>query len=327
MRVLLIKLSSLGDVVHTLPAAMDLASQFPQARLDWVVEPAFAPLVRECPVIDGVIEMDLRRWRRQPWSADTRAAWRVFRQALRAQAYDWIIDLQGLTKSALVSRLARRTPQGLRVAMAHRTDGSAYEAPTRWVADRCISVPAHIHAVDRAREVCARAMGYAVPERFQPGLVRPRVAAPGDSSQGDVLCVHGTSRNDKLWPETHWVELGQRLLAHGWTPAFAHGNDHELARARRLSAALPGARIWPRWPLDQLSGHMAETAGVIGVDSGPSHIAVALGLPHVQIYNFDTAWRTGPQHRRDQISVYAQPTPGVDQVWQAWLQARSEGAS
>jgi heptosyltransferase-1 len=316
--VLLIKLSSLGDVVHTLPAAMDIAAQFPQARMDWVVEPAFAPLVRACPVVDRVIEMDLRRWRRQPWSADTRVAWRAFRQALHERSYDWVIDLQGLTKSALVSRLARLTPQGVRVAMAHRTEGSSYEAPTRWVADRRVSVPTRIHAVDRARLVCARALGYEVPASFQPGLARPQ--GQGATTGGEVLCVHGTSRSDKLWPEAHWIELGQRLQAHGWTPAFVHGNDDELARARRLCAALPGARVWPRWPLDQLVEHMAATAGVIGVDSGPSHIAVALGLPHVQIYNFDTAWRTGPQHRPDQISVYAHPQPGVDSVWQAWEQ-------
>ncbi len=324
MRVLLIKLSSLGDVVHTLPAAMDIAAQFPQAQLDWVVEPAFAPLLRQCAALDRVIEMDLRRWRRQPLAAETRLAWRAFRQALQAQPYDWVIDLQGLSKSALVSRLARLSPQGLRVAMAHRTEGSSYEAPTRWVADRCISVPTHIHAVDRAREVCARAMGYAVPDQFQPGLVRPaRVKALESPGARTVWCVHGTSRADKLWPETHWIELGQRLLAQGWTLAFPHGDEAERARAQRLCDALPGATVWPRGALDQLTDQMAEAAGVIGVDSGLSHIAVALGLPHVQIYNFDTAWRTGPQHRPDQLSVYARPCPSVDQVWQAWTQTQT----
>ena len=321
---LLIKLSSLGDVVHTLPAAMDIAAQFPQARIDWVVEPAFAPLVRQCVAIDRVIEMDLRRWRRQPWSRATRLAWRGFRQALDLEAYDWILDLQGLTKSALVSGLARRAPQGVRVAMAHRTDGSSYEAPTRWVADRCVSVPPHIHAVDRAREVCARAMGYALAAEFQPGLVR--CADPGSPAQGpsrEVLCVHGTSRADKLWPEAHWIELAQRLQAQGWSPAFPHGNDEERLRAERLSAALPGSRVWPSWPLDRLAAEMATAAGVIGVDSGLSHIGVALGLPHVQIYNFDTAWRTGPQHRADQLSVVDPAGPSVDRVWQAWLQTQS----
>jgi heptosyltransferase-1 len=315
--VLLIKLSSLGDVVHTLPAAMDVSSQFPQATLDWVVEPAFAPLLRLCPALDGVIEMDLRRWRRRPWSSESRSAWRRFKQNLQAHEYDWVIDLQGLSKSALVSYLARTTEKGVRVAMAHRTDGSSYEAPTRWVADRCVSVPTHIHAVERARWVCAQALGYSVPKRFQPGLSR----SPDDASTlRQVLCVHGTTREDKLWPDPHWIELGHRLLAEGWTPVFAHGNLTEQSRAERLCSALPGSQVWPKASLDELTTKMARLGGVIGVDSGLSHIAVALGLPHVQIYNFDTAWRTGPQYLAHQISLVASPSPSVDAVWQAWHQ-------
>lgn len=316
----MIKLSSLGDVVHTLPAAMDIAGQLPAARIDWVVEPAFAPLVRSCPAIDGVIEMDLRRWRRRPWAGETRAAWGEFKQALRRHDYDWIIDLQGLSKSALVSWLARPCAGGVRVAMAHRTEGSAYEAPTRWVADRCISVPPHIHAVDRARSVCAQALGYELPEHCQPGLAH--VAAPQTKTAREVLCVHGTSRDDKLWPQAHWVDLGRRLQAAGWIPVFAHGNDLEQARAQAFHAALPGSLLWPRAPLDQLLARMSHLGGVIGVDSGLSHVAVALGLPHVQIYNFDTAWRTGPQHAAHQIGVVASPCPAVEQVWQAWLRTQ-----
>jgi heptosyltransferase-1 len=313
--VLLIKLSSLGDVVHTLPAAMDIRQAHPEAHIDWVCEPAFAPLVRQCPAVDQVIEMDLRRWRKQLLTQTTRQAWRQFKQQLQAQAYDVVIDLQGLTKSALVSRLARLTPHGVRVAMAHRTEGSSYEAPTRWVADRCIALPTRIHAVDRARQLCAQALSHDVPELFQAGLGDLRL---GTASSPWVVCVHGTSREDKLWPEAHWVSLGQRLLQHQLTPVFVHGSDAEQARSERLAAALPGSLVWPRMPIDELTRQMAQATGVIGVDSGLSHIAVALGLPHVQIYNFDTAWRTGPQHLPHQVAVYRQPTPSVEQVWQAW---------
>jgi heptosyltransferase-1 len=137
-----------------------------------------------------------------------------------------------------------------------------------------------------------------------------------------VICVHGTSRDDKLWPEADWVRLGQRLVQQGLTPVWVHGNEAEEQRARRLAGHLPGSVIWPRLSLDVLAQRMAAACGVIGVDSGLSHIAVALDLPHVQIYNFDTAWRTGPQHSQRQISVYHQPAPAVDEVWQAWLQVR-----
>ena len=313
----------MGDVVHTLPAAMDLMRAHPQARIDWVVEPAFASLVRLCPAVDRVIEMDLRRWRSAPWAASTRAAWRAFQADLQQEPYDWVIDLQGLTKSALVSRLARLTPAGMRIAMANRTEGSSYEAPTRWVADRLIELPPHIHAVDRARVVCALALGYEVPDEFHAGM--PLIVQPTADQQ--VVCVHGTSREDKLWPEAHWLALGRRLLQCRQVPVFVHGNAAEQARSQRLSDALPGSQLWPALKLNELAVRMAAAQGVIGVDSGVSHIAVALGLPHVQIYNFDTAWRTGPQHAKQQVSVFAKPCPEVDSVWQAWLQVKQGGAS
>ena len=110
-------------------------------------------------------------------------------------------------------------------------------------------------------------------------------------------------------------------------PVFVHGNAAEQARSQRLSDALPGSLVWPALKLNELAVRMAAAQGVIGVDSGVSHIAVALGLPHVQIYNFDTAWRTGPQHAKQQESVFAKPCPDVDSVWQAWLLMKQGGAS
>ena len=124
-RVLVVKLSSLGDVVHTLPAAMDLQAHFPNAQIDWVVEPSFAPIVKACSAVHRVIACDLRHWRKNMLSQDTRLAWIAFLAELHLERYDAIIDLQGLTKSALVSWLARTSNKGKRFAMANTTDGSA----------------------------------------------------------------------------------------------------------------------------------------------------------------------------------------------------------
>jgi heptosyltransferase-1 len=133
-----------------------------------------------------------------------------------------------------------------------------------------------------------------------------------------VVLVHGSSRADKQWSVAAWRALGQRLIDSGFSLALPHGNDAEEQQARQIARGLSAAHVWPRQGLDALSDAMAGCAGVVGVDSGLSHIAVALGLAHVQIYNFDTAWRTGPTGLARQCSVYAQPTPSVDQVWQAW---------
>lgn len=314
MNILIVKLSSLGDVVHAMPAVQDLLAAHPSARVDWVVERAFAPLVQRCEGVQRVIPCELRRWRKAPLARATRAEWRAFRGELHRQAYDAVLDLQGLTKSALVARMARLAPGGRRYAMANRTEGSSYEAPTRWLADVAVAVEPQSHAVQRSRELCARALGYEL--RGAPRFGLGRAAGAQDNT---VVLIHGTSREDKCWPEDHWLALGRQLLAQGHGIGLPHGSDAERERSERIAGALgPRAQVWPRLSLDALTERMAHCAGAIGVDSGLSHIAVALDLPHVQVYNFDTAWRTGPLDSPRQRSVHAVPAPSVEAVWQAW---------
>jgi heptosyltransferase-1 len=319
LNLLIVKLSSLGDVVHAMPAVQDIATHLPQARIDWVVERGFAPLVERCAHVRRVIPVELRRWRQAPLAAETRAQWQAFRAALDREAYDAVLDLQGLTKSALVARLARLAPGGRRVALANRTDGSSWERPTRWVADLAVPVTPRIHAVERSRVLCAAALGYTVPAVLRQGLQ----ATPW--REGDAPCVafvHGSSRADKCWPEASWIALGRRLAAQGLAIGLPHGSEAEQQAAQRIAAGIgAAAQVWPRLDLGRLADRLAGCAGVIGVDSGLSHIAVALDLPHVQLYNFDTAWRTGP-HAPHQRSVVGTPAPALEAVWQAWEQVR-----
>lgn len=326
MRVLIVKLSSLGDVVHAMPAVQDLRRTFPAAQIDWVVERAFAPLVARCAGVRRVIACDLRRWRKAPFTRATRQEWRAFRHELRQEAYDAVIDLQGLSKSALVALVARLSPQGKRYSLANQTEGSSFEAPARWVADVAIEIEPHIHAVERARWLCAAAFKYEFSAEPVYGLhaaAQPVQAAAANTfapRKPVVALVHGSSRADKHWPLAHWVSLGQRLNHHGFAVGLAHGNAAEKALSEQIAAQLADATVWPAMGLDTLADTLATCAGVIGVDSGLSHVAVALGLPHVQIYNFDTAWRTGPlpASGQRQTSVFAAPCPEVLAVWQAW---------
>jgi len=333
LRVLIVKLSSLGDVVHAMPAVQDILVAFPQAKIDWVVESGFVPLVQRCAGVNTTIAVDLRRWRKNLFAAQTRVEWRAFKARLQTQAYDAVIDLQGLTKSALVAGFAHTVQGGKKYALAHRTDGSSYEAPTRWVADVCIGMEPHVHAVQRSRLMCAQALGYTAtgPARFGLHASAESQAAVSDSHGGNsfaprkpvVALVHGTSRADKQWPVAHWIEVGRRLNHSGFSVALAHGSAAEKATSESIAAPLQDAVVWPTMGLDALTDTMARCAGVIGVDSGLSHIAVALDLPHVQIYNFDTAWRTGPQvdgskKAARQVSVFASPHPDLESVWQAW---------
>jgi len=298
-------------------ALQDIRRALPQAQIDWVVERGFGALVRRCNGVHRVIECELRRWRKAPLSAQTRHGWRSFRTELQYERYDAVIDLQGLTKSALISWLAKLSPQGRRYGLALQSEGSSFEAPTRWVADVAIALPTHIHAVDRSRQLCAKALGYELAHDASFGLMASAPSQAGERPR--VALVHGTSRADKQWPVASWQTLGQRLIEQGYDIALPCGSDAEEQVVRQIAGSLAQAEVWPRLELDALTDALAGCAGVIGVDSGLSHIAVALNLRHVQIYNFDTAWRTGPQDALHQCSVFASPTPRVDAVWQAWL--------
>jgi heptosyltransferase-1 len=186
-----------------------------------------------------------------------------------------VIDVQGLTKSAWVSKLAELTPMGKRYAMANRTEGSGYEVPTRWVADVQIACAWHSHAVDRAAMCAPKLWAMPYPSRHKR-VCKPR-RTPTCLPQ-TVALVHGSSRADKAWPLANWQALGQALQAQGFQLAMPHANDAELPTGESLAQACPGALIWPRCPLDELTQRLAACVGVVGVDSGVSHIAVALGF-------------------------------------------------
>jgi heptosyltransferase I len=321
VRVLIVKLSSLGDVVHAMPVVHDIRGVYAGAQVDWVVEPAFAPLVRRVQGVHRVIECAQRRWRKRWWTGAVRAEWRAFKQQLQAERYDAVLDLQGLTKSALVARLARGPSFGL----ANRTEGSGYELPARWLVDQTITIEPRIHALDRSRELAARALNYQVDGSPHFGLQAHGEPLPKPT----VVFVHGTSRGDKLWPEACWIELGQRMEAAGFSVALPRAGAAEHERAQRLAKGIGRhAVVWPEMSLDHLVDRLGAATGVIGVDSGLSHIAVALNLPHVQLYNFPTAWRTGPlaaHGHHHQVALERDPTPEVDLVWATWQVVRRAG--
>ena len=322
LKLLVVKLSSLGDVVHTLTALMDMRAQFPSAQIDWVVEKSFAPLLKICPGVDKVIESDIREWRGSWWTNKMWSQFADFKKILRENSYDAIIDLQGLSKSALISKLAKLNVGGKRYAMGNQTNGASYEFLTKWVADVSIKIKPQVHAVERARILCANALGYSYPiqQKVSAGLSRlALVVSPAPSVlPNTVVLVHASSRADKTWPLKNWTELGQALMKQGFNIALPQGSEKELEQARKIANTLPGAVVWIKMNLKDLAAHLRACSGVIGVDSGLSHIAEALDLPLVQIYNFDTNWRTGPQRLSHQASIFESPTPSVQSVIGLW---------
>lgn len=295
MRVLIFKTSSLGDVIHTLPALTDAARAVPGVRFDWVVEEAFAEIPAWHPAVDRVIPVALRRWRRAPLQAWRSGEWRAMKTAIAASGADLAIDAQGLIKSALLTRYT--------AAPVHGLDRASVREP---LAARFYDVPHPVargrHAVERVRELFARALGYAVPGTpCDYGLDRARVLAgatpPGTPT---LVCLHGTTWPTKHWPEAYWRELAERATAAGWRLRLPWGSEAERARAERIAAGLAGAEVLPRLPLAGIASVLAGASACIAVDTGLGHLAAALDVPTVSLFGptnpgLTGAW--GPRQR------------------------------
>ncbi|MEM9254517.1 MAG: lipopolysaccharide heptosyltransferase I [Pseudomonadota bacterium] len=282
MNVLVVKMSSLGDIVHCLPALTDSASALPTVRFDWVVEEAFADLPELHPAVRRSIPIALRRWRRQPVRSLLGPEWRQLRQNLKADRYDAIIDAQGLLKSAWVASRCR----GLRVGMDWR---SARERMSSLAYQHRISLPGNVHAIDRLRRLFASALGYATPSSpadYGIGQSGWRVTGGADRR---LWLIHSSSRRDKLWPEEHWIELARLATDAGFTVQLPWGCQRERARAERICSACGRSgggqvEILPLMGLADLSAVLQGVFAAVAVDTGIGHLCAALGVPSVSLY-------------------------------------------
>ena len=315
-RILVIKTSSMGDVIHNLPIVADLHRARPDAIVDWVVEEAYIDLVRMHPGVANVIPIALRRWRAEGLGAATREERHAFRAQLREHAYDVVLDTQGLLKSALIARSARLAEGGVRAGFSF---GLVREGLARLFYDRGYRVDRHLHAVERLRALAAAALGYAgtelgmpqfglhvPPQRFEwLGEAEPDAPEP---SASDALCVspaprryvvllYATARAEKAWPPERWKELIHSLDQAGIVPVLPWGNAAEEAMARGLaldSAAPNGAIVAPRLSLTEAAALLAGASGVVGVDTGLTHLSAALDVRTVGLFGATPRWRYAP---------------------------------
>ena len=282
--ILFIKTSSLGDVVHHMPALTDAARALPTARFAWVVEEAFAPLARLHPAAHEVLPVASRRWRRALTEPATLREILAFRRTLRARSYAQVIDTQGLLRTGLMSWFARGRRHGYDSA-------SIREPAAAFFYDMRHTVAREAHAVARNRALTAAALGYAAGGPLDYGLSRAALAQAPDAS---ALLLHATARPEKEWPEARWIALGCALVERGLTPLLLWGNDAERARAERLAGAIKGAHVPARRPLDEVARLVAAARLVVGVDTGLLHLAAALGVPLAAIFVGTEPGRTGP---------------------------------
>jgi heptosyltransferase-1 len=318
--ILIVRVSSLGDVVHNMPMVADIRRHFPDAGIDWVVEESYASLVRLNDGVRDIIPFALRRWRKSLGSAATRAEMRSFRQALRARAYDLVLDTQGLFKTGAVMRMARLAPGGRRVGLANATEGSGYEAISRIFHTESIPVPPRAHAVERARLVAAGALGYAVQGAADFHLAPPQLAPAWLPAEPYAVFFHGTARAAKGWAPSSWIALGKSLAERGLPVLLPWGSAQERQAAMHLAASIPGARVLPSLPLMEAVLLAQRASLAVGVDTGLTHIAAAYERPTIELYCDSPRWKTEGNWSPSIINLgEAGAPPGVEEVKAAAL--------
>lgn len=296
-RILVVKVSSLGDVVHNMPLIHDLRARWPDCEIDWVVEEGYAELVRLLPEVGRVIPFALRRWRKRFYSGAVWREVRDFRAALRTQAYDAVIETQGLLKTAVVSRVARRNPGAPVIGLGNATQGSGYEPAARLFYTDPVRVPLQTHSVRRSRLLGAALTGLAPaepPRFFGAGVCGLHVDDPiwAELPQRFAVGFHATAGARKRWPTANWHALGQRLYAEGLVLLLPWGNAAEHEAAQEIATGVPGAIVLPRFSVMQAFGLIQRAEVVIGVDTGLVHISAALCRPTVEIYTATWRWKT-----------------------------------
>ncbi|HZZ92532.1 MAG TPA: lipopolysaccharide heptosyltransferase I [Usitatibacter sp.] len=276
-RVLFVKLSSLGDVVHNFPAVTDLARRHPGAHIAWAVEEAYADLVRLHPAVAEVIPVGLRRWRRHWLNPSSWSEMRAVKRHVRAQPWDYVVDTQGLLKSATVARWARGPRFGGDRASAREAIASrAYDVKLR--------VPRALHAVERNRLLAAQVFGYPLLPPARYGIVAPQRPLPWLPAGPYAVLVHAASHERKRWPDARWVELGERLASRGIRSVLPGGTAAERDTAARIALAIPGGVAAPALSLPEAAALLAQANAVCGVDTGLTHLAAALDVPTVGLY-------------------------------------------
>jgi heptosyltransferase-1 len=304
-KILLEKLSSLGDVLHNLPIFWDLRARLPNAQIDWVVEEAYVhllePLLSRGPFrgIDHIISFGLRRWKKSLFKLSTWQQFCVFNRQLQVTQYDYIIETQGLLKSALVCALARKSNNAVVAGLANATQFSGYEPISRTFYNQCVQVPTQCHAVDRSRWVISSALDWPLldrsdtpqfyPEKFIQSLAgKPTLVI----QKPYVLFFHSTAREAKRWLNQNWITLGRDLANRGYQVVLPWGNTVEKILSEEIAKQIPGALVPPAFSIEDAFSVIDHAALTVGVDTGLTHLAAVLGKPTVEIYCDSPRWKT-----------------------------------
>jgi len=331
MKILIVKLSSLGDVLHNLPIVWDLRAKYPQAQIDWVVEEGYVGLLEPLKTtsnfsgIDRIIPLVFRRWKRALKRGEfirSIQEYILFTEQFQSESftgYDLIIETQGLLKSAWMTKLANPNKTAQVFGLANQTEFSGYDPLARKFYSDCVQVPFHCHAVDRSRWVTASALDVPVPNRtlsppqFYPpayvqslvnaaklGFASTRIDLGFDVTKPYVMFFHATAGKSKRWSDEHWVAIGKALVAKGIQVILPWGNDKEKEISQQIAKKISGrfslegskAIVPNSFSIADAFGLIAGAQMTIGVDTGLTHLSAILGLPTIELYCDSPRWKT-----------------------------------
>ncbi|WP_263081134.1 lipopolysaccharide heptosyltransferase I [Endozoicomonas sp. Mp262] len=305
MKVLLIKTSSMGDVIHSLPALTDAASAIPGITFDWVVEEGFSEIPGWHPAVDKIIPVAIRRWRKSPFNTLATGEWRRFKERLQSREYDAVIDAQGLFKSALLAKLAKGPAFGL-------DKHSAREPISAHFYKHPLNICWNQHAVERVRQLVAKSLGYAIPrETGRFSLDQSRFDKETYSHTPYVVFIHSTTWPDKHWPEPYWCQLANKVNDNGYKVLLPWGNTTEKERAERIAQSSSNTEVLPKSSLSGIAGVIAGASGVVAVDTGLGHLSAALEKPAVSLYGPTSPDRVGA-YGKSQVHLTLEDCPAGD---------------
>jgi heptosyltransferase I len=294
MKILIVRVSSLGDVLHNMPMVDDILRHVPNAQIDWVVEEAYVSLVRLHPRVNQIIPFALRRWRKSLRNSATRQELKNFYRTLRAEQYDIVFDTQGLMKTGVIMGMARVVKGGKKFGLANGTEGSGYEGLSRIFHTDSVRVDVRTHAVLRGRLVAAAALGYEVDTPAHFGIQAP-VITPAPAwlpEKSYAVFFHGTAGAFKKWSRDNWIAVAKRLVDYDLPILLPWGNAEEKAEADAMAAAMPNAAVLPKLSMQEATLLAQSAALAIGVDTGLTHIAAAYETPTIEIYSASPRWKT-----------------------------------
>ena len=307
-KILLVKLSSLGDVLHNLPIVWDLRARLPNAQIDWVVEEGYVHLLKPLLSRDGfkgidrIIPFGLRRWKKNLFKLSTWKEFFTFKSELGKVSYDVLIETQGLFKSAVVCALANKSANAVVAGLANATEFSGYEPAARTFYNQSVQVPIQCHAIDRSRWVMCSALDWPLVDRSNTPRFYPQAYVDSLSEKLDgttpklhvpyVLCFHSTAREAKRWSNANWILLGKELVGRGYQVVLPWGNQDEKRVSEEIASQIPGAVVPSAFSIEEAFSVISGAALTVGVDTGLTHLAAVLGKPTVEIYCDSPKWKT-----------------------------------